>query len=86
MLVTMKRTDKATEKRMELAKDVDAQVIQYLKDKPASTVYEISKDLGWTTGKVKGSIVRIKNQLGDKLTVENDITTGRLKRKYDIKE
>jgi hypothetical protein len=79
-LETTKRTEKATEKRMEMAKEVDSIVIHYLKDKPSSTIYDISKDLGWTVGKVQGSINRIK----DSLVVENTIENGRLKKKYDF--
>ena len=75
-----KRTEKATEKRMEMAKEVDLIVIHYLKDKPSSTIYGISKDLGWTVGKVQGSINRIKGSL----VVENTIENGRLKKKYDL--
>lgn len=82
MLVTTKRTDKATEKRMEVAKEVDSIVIQYIEEKPASTIYEISKDLGWTVGKVQGSINRIR----DILVVEDTVENGRLKRKYDFPE
>jgi hypothetical protein len=86
MLITVKRTDKATERRMEIAREADDVVIQFMKENPASTIYEIAKALGWTTGKIQGSISRLKIRLGDKLTVENDISTGRLKKKYDIKE
>ncbi|MBU2559741.1 hypothetical protein KKA03_02500 [archaeon] len=75
-----KRTEKATEKRMEMAREVDSIVIQHLKDKPSSTIYDISKDLGWTVGKVQGSIIRIK----DSLVVEDSVENGRLKRKYDF--
>lgn len=78
----MNRTHKATLKRMETAKEVDATIIQYLKDKPASTIYEISKGLGYTTGKVQGSIKRIRDQL----VVEDVVENGRLKRKYDFPE
>ncbi len=80
MLVTTKRTDKATEKRMEMAKEVDSMVIRYLEENPASTIYEISKDLGWTVGKVQGSINRIRGLL----VVEDIVENGRLKRKYDF--
>jgi hypothetical protein len=80
MFVITKRTSKAIEKRMEMAKEVDSIVIQYLKEKPASTIYDISKDLGWSVGKVQGSINRIK----DSLVVEDAIENGRLKRKYDF--
>ncbi len=82
MLVTTKRTDKATEKRMEMAKEVDSMVIRYLEENPASTIYEISKDFGWTVGKVQGSINRIR----DLLVVEDIVENGRLKRKYDFSE
>lgn len=82
MLVTTKRTDKATEKRMEMAKEVDSMVIQYLEENPASTIYEISKYLGWTVGKVQGSINRIRGLL----VVEDVVENGRLKRKYDFPE
>jgi hypothetical protein len=78
--LTTKRTEKATEKRMEMAKEVDFIVIQFLREKPASTIYDISKDLGWTVGKVQGSINRIRGSL----VVENTIENGRLKRKYDF--
>lgn len=78
--------DKALERKRELGKEADNEVFQYLKREPASTIYEIAKGLGWTTGKVQGSINRLKSQLGDKLVVEDDISTGRLKRKYDIRE
>jgi hypothetical protein len=78
--LTTKRTEKATEKRVEMAKEVDFIVIRYLKEKPASTIYAISKDLGWTVGKVQGSINRIR----DSLVVEDSIENGRLKRKYDL--
>ena len=79
-LTNNKSTEKATEKRMEMAKEVDSIVIQHLKDKPSSTIYDISKDLGWTVGKVQGSINRIR----DSLVVEDSIENGRLKRKYDL--
>jgi hypothetical protein len=78
--LTTKQTEKATEKRMEMARKVDSIVIRHLKDKPSSTIYDISKDLGWTVGKVQGSITRIK----DSLVVEDSIENGRLKRKYDF--
>ena len=78
--LTTKRTEKATEKRREMAKEVDLIVIQHLKEKPSSTIYDISKNLGWTVGKVQGSINRIR----DSLAVEDSIENGRLKRKYDF--
>lgn len=80
MFVVTKRTSKAIEKRMEMAKEVDSIVMLYLKEKPASTIYDISKGLGWSVGKVQGSINRIK----DSLVVEDIIENGRLKRKYDF--
>jgi hypothetical protein len=75
-----KQTKKATEKRMEMAREVDLIVIQFLKERPSSTIYDISKELGWSVGKVQGSINRIK----DSLVVEDTIENGRLKRKYDF--
>lgn len=78
--ITMKRTAKATEKRKELARVVDSKTIKYLKKKPASTIYDISKDLGWTIGKVQGSITRIRGLL----VVEKVIENGRLKKKYEF--
>ncbi|MEE8401116.1 MAG: hypothetical protein V3R86_03070 [Candidatus Hydrothermarchaeaceae archaeon] len=76
----MKRTAKATEKRKELARVVDSKTITYLRKKPASTIYDISKDLGWTIGKVQGSIKRIRGLL----VVEKVIENGRLKKKYEF--
>ncbi|MEE9564248.1 MAG: hypothetical protein V3V63_00880 [Candidatus Hydrothermarchaeaceae archaeon] len=80
MFVVTKKTSKAIEKRREMAKEVDSIVMLYLKEKPASTIYDISKGLGWSVGKVQGSINRIK----DSLVVEDIIENGRLKRKYDF--
>ena len=86
MLITMKRTDKALERKREIGRESDEIVIQYLKDNPASTMYEISRDLGWTTGKAKGSLNRLKERFGDKLTTEEVIENRRVKVKYDIRE
>lgn len=82
----MKRTDEAIKRKIEIGKEADEIVIQYLLDKPASTMYVISRDLGWTTGKVQGSLNRLKVRFGDKLLVEEVVEDRRVKVKYDIKE
>ncbi|MFQ5974928.1 MAG: hypothetical protein ACE5J5_01245 [Candidatus Hydrothermarchaeales archaeon] len=86
MQVTMKRTDEAIKRKIEIGKEADEIVIQYLKDKPASTMYEISKNLGWTVGKVQGSLNRLKVSLGDKLIIEEVVENRRVKVKYDFKK
>jgi hypothetical protein len=86
MLITVKRTDKALERKREIGKESDEILIQYLMDNPASTKYEISKALDWTTGKVQGSLIRLKDRFGDKLTVEEVVENRRVKVKYDLKE
>ena len=49
-----KRTDNAIKRKIELGKESDETVIQYLiTSTSSSTMYEISKNLGWTTGKVR---------------------------------
>jgi hypothetical protein len=76
MLVTMKRTDEAIKRKIEIGKESDA----------ASTKYEISKALGWTTGKTQGSLNRLKTRFGDNLTIEEVVENRRLKVKYDLRE
>jgi DNA-binding MarR family transcriptional regulator len=45
------RTHRATQARLELGRLPRWEVQTYLLDKPGKSVYDISKDLGWTTGK-----------------------------------
>ncbi|MHA2220221.1 MAG: hypothetical protein ACXACY_30440 [Candidatus Hodarchaeales archaeon] len=82
----VRRTDKALERKREIGQESDEVVIEYLRENPASTMYEISKALDWTAGKVQGSLIRLKDRFGDKLTVEEVVENRRVKVKYDIKE
>jgi predicted HTH transcriptional regulator len=78
----MERPEKALQKKREIGQESDKELLQYLKDNPASTIYEISKGLNWSIGKAQGSIARIKDQL----VVEQVVENGRVKRKYDFPE
>jgi predicted transcriptional regulator len=63
-----------------MGKGTDQELLDYLKDNPGKTIYELSKELEWSIGKVQKAIKR----LGDKLTFEQDIVGGRLRKKYQI--
>lgn len=78
----MRQTEKAIQKRIEIAKEFDTMVIEHIKSNPASTIYEISKNLGHNTGRIQGSIKRIEHLLVSEQVIEN----GRLKKKFTLKE
>ena len=67
--VTMRRKGKRT----------DAIVMQLILEKPRSTVHEIAEDLGWTNGRVDGSINRLLRK--GKVRVQHCIRRGMLVKK-----
>lgn len=74
------RTEKATKARIEMGEETDKQLLGYLKDNPEKTIYNLSKDLGWSTGKIQKSL----NRLGSKLIYQERIDRGRLKKMWGL--
>lgn len=76
------KTEKAIKARIEMGKGTDTKLLEYLKKNADKTIYDISKDLGWSTGKVQKSIKR----LGEKLILTKDVGDVRIRKKYRVKE
>lgn len=73
--VTMRRRGKRT----------DALVVQLILEKPGSTVHEMAEDLGWTNGRVDGSINRLLRK--GNVMVQHCIRRGMLVKKlYPLEE
>lgn len=62
----------------------DTIIMQRILEKPGSTVREIAKDLGWTNGRVDGSVNRLLNE--GKVRVQHCIRRGMLVKKIYPRE
>jgi predicted transcriptional regulator len=74
------KTEKATKARKNMGRDTDHELLGYLGDNPAKTIYELSKELDWSTGKVQKSIKRLDNKLT--MDVDGDVESGRIRKRY----
>ncbi len=74
------RTEKATQKKIEIGEETSRKLLTYLKENPDKTIYELSKTFHWKIGKVQKALHRIESCLG----VEQDIKGGRLKKRYYV--
>jgi predicted transcriptional regulator len=74
------RTEKATQKKIKLGKETSNELLDYLKDNPNKTIYDLCKSLNWSKGKVQKALLRLENNLG----VEQSIEGNKLKRKYHV--
>ncbi|VVB55246.1 Uncharacterised protein [uncultured archaeon] len=72
------KTEKAIQKKIKIGEKTSEKLLDYLKKNPDKTVYDLSKDLNWSTGKVQKALYRIKRDIG----FEQYIESGRLKKKY----
>ncbi len=78
MEIEVKRTAKAVQRKIEMGKEVDILLIEHIKSNPSITLYEISKSLRWSKGKVQGSIKRVEHLL----VVEEVVENAKFKKKY----
>lgn len=62
------------EARREIGEESDRVLLYKLTESPGLTIYELSKELGWTKGRVQGSIIRLlqQNAIRKKKVVLND--------------
>ncbi len=81
-----KPIDKNHQVRMKLAKEADEAVLNYLLERPRSTILEISEGLGWRSGNVMGSLYRISEELGPRLIIEEVLEGGVSRTRYSIKK
>ena len=72
----------AKEKRELIGRMTDMELLHYLENNPGKTLYEIAKALNWSTGKVQGSLQRLKDDLKVEVVKEG----GRLKKRYYVKK
>lgn len=74
------KTEKAIQTRIKMGTETSHILLDYLKENPDKTIYDISHDLNWSTGKVQKALNRIENNVEVKQSIEK----GRLKKKYRI--
>lgn len=72
------RTEKATQEKIKMGEKTSEKLLDYLRENPDKTVYDLSKTLDWSAGKVQKALHRIKNNVA----VKEEIEKGRLKKKY----
>jgi DNA-binding transcriptional regulator GbsR (MarR family) len=58
------------------------QLYEFLSKNPGSTIYNMSKALDWSVGKVQSALKRLEDDLVTKATVEG----GRVKKHYSLKK
>lgn len=68
--------------RMIMGRATEMKLYEYLKRHEGQSIYGISKDLGWSTGKVQRALERISDDIKNEIIVEN----GRVKRRIYLKE
>lgn len=69
------KTARAVLKRHEIAEDTDWELYQWIESHLGLSMYEISKNLGWSHGKVYSSIKRLQEE--DMVEVKNEVRNGR---------
>ncbi len=74
------RTEKATQEKIKLGKETSKELLDYLKNNPNKTIYDLCKALGWSKGKVQKALLRLEGNLG----VEQSIEGNKLKIKYHV--
>lgn len=74
------RTEKATQKKIEIGEETSKKLLGYLKENPDKTIYELSKTFHWKVGKVQRALQRI----GDNIAFKENVEKGRFKKKYYV--
>ncbi len=74
------RTEKAIQKRIKLGEETSKEILNYLKENPDKTIYDLSKAFGWSIGKVQKALLRIDRHL----RVEQTVESGKFKKKYRV--
>jgi predicted HTH transcriptional regulator len=72
------RTEKATQQKIKIGEETSKKLLDYLRENPDKTVYDLSKAFNWSIGKVQKALHRIDNEIASKEGVEK----GRFKKKY----
>jgi predicted transcriptional regulator len=74
------RTEIATQRKIKIGEDTSRELLDYLRENPDKTIYDLSKTLNWSIGKVQKALLRIEGNL----RVEQNVEGGRFKRKYSV--
>jgi len=60
----------------------EMQLYEFLSKNPGSTIYGMSKALGWSVGKVQSALKRLEDDLVSNTVIED----GRVKKHYNLKK
>jgi predicted HTH transcriptional regulator len=74
------RTEKAIQKKIEIGEETSKKLLDYLKENPNKTIYELSKTFDWKVGKVQKALCRI----GDNVAFKEYVEKGKFKKKYYV--
>jgi predicted transcriptional regulator len=69
------QTARASQRRRELAEDGDWTLYKLIDKNPRSSMYELAKIIGWSHGKVHGSVKRLERD--GLVKIENEVRGGR---------
>jgi predicted HTH transcriptional regulator len=72
------RTEKATQKKIEIGEETSKKLFEYLRENPDKTIYDLSKTFDWSVGRVQKAL----NRMGDKVAFKEKVEEGRNKKKY----
>jgi CheY-like chemotaxis protein len=64
------------ESKILLGRQTDIQLLEFLNDNPGVTMSDISRELGWTIGKVQGAITRLEKS--EQIVLEKILKDGRV--------
>ncbi len=71
----MRSIQKATQVRTARAGDEEWDLYEKISEMPNSSVYELAKHMGWTTGKTRGAVKRLEEE--GLIKIEKTIRSGR---------
>ena len=74
------KTEEAIKARKKMGGKTDTELLKHLKDNPDRTIYELSKELDWSIGKVQKSVKRLDNKVT--VEIDGDIDEGRIRKRY----
>lgn len=78
--VSTMRTEKAIKKKIKIGEETSKELLDYLRENPNKTIYDLTKALNWSKGKTQKALHRIESRLN----VEESIEGGKFKRKYRV--
>jgi len=78
------RTEKATLERRRIGLKTECRLLEFIRENPGLSMYEIAKRLGWSVGKVQQAVKRLSFMR--EVRVEPVVEGGRLKKRIYLDE